>query len=121
MYCIELLSQPNSTSTWVGLTTLLPCYPPHLTHPTHNKLSVLLLLLTAQLAGSTNNWTPTTNNWRSRVSIEGVKQQLDPISDNLSLKNKNIKIFFIGNLVEAKQLNSMHSKPGYCLSQPSLG
>ena len=36
-------------------------------------------------------------------------------------RDKNSKIFFIGNLVEAKQLNSMHSKPGYWLPQPSLG
>ena len=82
---------------------------------------MLLLLLTAQLAVSTNNWTPLTNNWRRRVSIEAVKQQLDPISDNLSLKDKNSKIFFVGNLVKAKQLNSMQLKPGYGLPQLSLG
>ena len=53
--------------------------------------------------------------------MEAVKQQLDPISDNLSLKDKNSKIFFVGNLVKAKQLNSMQLKPGYGLPQLSLG
>ena len=56
-----------------------------------------------------------TNNWRRRVSIEGLIQQLDPISDNLSLKDKNSKKKFVGNPVKAKQLNSMQLKRGYGL------